>query len=306
MRKRSRIAVASAVGLLLVAAALAAAQGSSRGAAGRSGKELGVAVSSSDRTERAQKRSLSRSERLATTSTGPNVGTGVFQGVSPAVSSLPVLPVKPITQLSTRDFENLRPSTKPVSGGDPVVQKKKGTGEISGPLQSFDGICLPFGPPCSEPSSCGGLPPDTNGDVGPTQYVQMVNTDFAVYSKTGQGLRTATPINQLWSGVGGECATHNDGDPVVQYDQLANRWLLSQFIAQPAAGEQYGECFAVSTSGDATGSYYLYTFLFRQGSPNTFHDYPHLGVWPDGYYMSTNEFEDGQETSKGAGAFEVS
>jgi len=53
----------------------------------------------------------------------------------------------------------------------------------------------------------------------------MVNTDFAVYSKTGQVLRHATPINQLWSGVGGECFAHNNGDPVVVYDQFAGRWL---------------------------------------------------------------------------------
>jgi hypothetical protein len=85
----------------------------------------------------------------------------------------------------------------------------------------------------------------------------------------------------------------------VVYDQLANRWLLTQFIASPATGESYGECVAVSTTSDATGSYYLYTFLL---SPNVFLDYPKFGVWPDGYYMSANEFPDGSETSSGAAA----
>ena len=70
---------------------------------------------------------------------------------------------------------------------DPVVQHRKGSGPLSAPIQNFDGICLPFGPPCAQPSSCSCLPPDTNGEVGDTQYVQMVNTDFAVYSKTGAG-----------------------------------------------------------------------------------------------------------------------
>jgi hypothetical protein len=95
----------------------------------------------------------------------------------------------------------------------------------------------------------------------------------------------ATQINQLWRGAGGECEIHNDGDPVVLYDQFADRWLLSQFIV--ADGDEYGECIAVSASGDPTGQYYRYEFLF---GPDTFHDYPHLGVWPGGYFMTTHEF----------------
>ena len=85
--------------------------------------------------------------------------------------------------------------------------------------RTSDGICLPFGEPCALPSSCTGLPPYTNGEVGATQYVQMVNTDFVVFSKTGQVLRGATPINQLWANAGGECSIHDNGDPVVVYDQ---------------------------------------------------------------------------------------
>jgi hypothetical protein len=106
----------------------------------------------------------------------------------------------------------------------------------------------------------------------------MVNSNFAVYSKTGTVLRTSTPINQLWAGTNSECATHNDGDPVIVYDQLANRWLLSQFIATPQTGEQYGECVAISTTSDATGAYYRYTFLFGSVAPQTFFDYPKFGV----------------------------
>jgi hypothetical protein len=232
-----------------------------------------------------------------TSSFGPNVIDGIYQGESPLVSQLPVLPVIP-GPLHTRDNESLH------SGGsnaqDTVVQHRKGSGPLSVPIQNFDGICLPFGPVCNEQSSCSCLPPDTNGEVGATQYVQSVNTDFAVYSKTGAVLRTATPINQLWANTNGECKTHNEGDPVVLYDQLARRWLISQFIAQPVSGEQYGECIAVSTSSDATGSYYLYEFLF--GS-DVFFDYPKLGVWPDGYYMMANEFPSTGATSSGVGVF---
>jgi hypothetical protein len=236
----------------------------------------------------------------STASFGPHVGSGVYDGLSPAVGDLPVIPVSPPTSITARDNENLHPSATQTNAKDPVVQKTKGSGPISDPIANFDGICLPFGPPCDQASSCSCLPPDTNGEVGATQYVQIVNSDFAVYSKAGSVLRAATPINELWAGTNSECANHNDGDPVVVYDQLANRWLLSEFIAQPSSGEQYGECIAVSTTSDATGAYHLYTFLF---GPDIFFDYPKIGVWPDGYYMTANEFPSSSVTSSGAAAF---
>jgi hypothetical protein len=230
---------------------------------------------------------------------GPHVKQGVFQGLSPKVSSLPVVKAVPGT-LRTRDNENLHPLAPTANVSDPVVQTKMGTQPISTPTANFDGICLPFGPPCAQGSTCSCLPPDTNGEAGATQYVETVNTNFAVYSKTGSLLRASTPINMLWKNASGECKTHNDGDPVVVYDQLANRWLISQFIATPSGTEQYGECIAISTTSSATGSYYLYEFDF---GPAVFYDYPKIGVWPDGYYMTANEFPTNSETSAGAGAF---
>src|SRR5436190_15743211 len=143
--------------------------------------------------------SASSSSTASSTATapsfGPHTGGGTFNGTSPAVSDLPVLPTVPITWVTARDNENLHPNATTSDAKDPVVQKKKGTGAISDPIANFDGICLPFGPPCDQASSCGCLPPDTDGEVGATQYVQMVNSDFAVYSKTGSVLRGATPIN---------------------------------------------------------------------------------------------------------------
>ena len=236
----------------------------------------------------------------ASTSFGPHVGTGTFDGVSPAVTDLPVTIPAIVTTLNGRDNENLGAASGTSSNAkDPVIQKQRGGGPLSAPLTSFDGICLPFGPPCAEASSCSCLPPDTNGEVGATQFVQMVNSDFVVFSKTGTVLRHATPIDALWSGTNSECAAHNDGDPVVVYDQFAGRWLLSQFIASPNAGESYAECVAVSTSSDATGTYNLYEFDW---GTNMFLDYPKIGVWRDGYYMSANEFPTGQATSAGAAA----
>ncbi|HEY3541184.1 MAG TPA: hypothetical protein VGK79_01470 [Gaiellaceae bacterium] len=238
---------------------------------------------------------------FAAATTAPKVGSGKFLGVSDAVANLPLPQVPVVTSVNPRDHENLVAAQGSASNAkDPVVQHGKGTGTLTQALTNFDGICLPGGQPCTDPSSCGCLPPDTNGAVGPTQYVQTVNSDFAVYSKaTGQALRHATPIDALWSGTSSECAVHNDGDPVALYDQYAGRWLISEFVAQPAAGESYAECIAISTTGDATGTYNLYEFDW---GPDMFLDYPHFGIWPDGYYMSANEFPAGQETSAGAAA----
>jgi hypothetical protein len=305
-RKRLRSAV-SARGfsrrLLIVAALVAVLVGIARVSGGASSNQAGVVSHPSAGIVRSGSSATAGGSGTGTasaTSFGPNVGNGIYDGESPAVSDLPVLPVPAPTSIIARDNENLHPSAFASTAKDPIVQKTKGTGPISDPIANFDGICLPFGPPCDQASSCSCLPPDTNGEVGATQYVQIVNSDFAVYSKAGTVLRGATPINQLWAGTNSECATHNEGDPVVVYDQLAKRWLISEFIASPNAGEQYGECIAVSKTGDALGGYYLYTFLF--GS-DTFYDYPKIGVWPDGYYMTANEFPTGQETSSGAGAF---
>lgn len=132
-------------------------------------------------------------------------------------------------------------------------------------------------------------PPDTNGTVGATQYVQWVNAEFAVFDKnTGALVAGPTPGNAVWAGFGGGCETNNDGDPVVQYDKIANRWILTQFSISTLP---YTQCVAVSTTSDATGTYNRYAFSF--GDSN-FADYAKLGVWPDAYYMSLNIFMDGQ------------
>ncbi len=129
------------------------------------------------------------------------------------------------------------------------------------------------------------VPPDTQGDVGLTQYLQAINLILAVYNKA-TGARTFGPVTvaSLWAGFGGECETNNDGDPIVLYDDAADRWLVSQF-AIAADGHQ---CIAISTTNNPAGSYFRYDFVV---SPDAFNDYPKLGVWPDGYYMSANEFE---------------
>ena len=140
------------------------------------------------------------------------------------------------------------------------------------------------------------LPPDTNGEVGPNHYVQIVNTAYEVFNKNGTVAAPAVPINTLWTTFGGACATHNDGDPVVNYDQLADRWVITQFTSSAP----FTECFAVSTTGNPLGTYNRYAFP-SPNPTNLFGDYPKIGVWPDGYYMSTNEFNAAGTTFLGAG-----
>ena len=133
-------------------------------------------------------------------------------------------------------------------------------------------------------------PPDTNGAVGATQYVQWVNTYFAVFDKTTGAIAAGFPKpgNSVWVGFGGGCQTNNDGDPIVQYDKLANRWILTQFSVSTTP---YLQCVAVSQTSDATGAYYRYAFSYGN---TQFNDYPKLGVWPDGYYISYNIFNNAQ------------
>ena len=148
--------------------------------------------------------------------------------------------------------------------------------------------------------ACGNcLPPDPNGAIGPNHYVQMVNSNIAIYNRTGATLMAPVAINSLWSVTpNSECFANNNGDPIVLYDQLADRWLVSQFVS--SAAPNYAQCIAISQTGDPTGAYYLYEF---DQAVDVFNDYPHIGVWPDGYYMSTNQFPDSTTGTVAAGAW---
>ncbi|MCP4539527.1 MAG: PKD domain-containing protein [Chloroflexi bacterium] len=139
------------------------------------------------------------------------------------------------------------------------------------PILNFEGI--PF---------TGVAPPDTVGEVGPNHYIQMTNgnggTPVAIYDKSGSLLGGPFVLDSLWTG-GGSCAAGH-GDPIVLYDRLADRWLLSEF-----ADSGNHLCVYVSqTSDPVTGGWYGYDF-----STPDFPDYPKYAVWPDAYYVSSNE-----------------
>jgi len=148
--------------------------------------------------------------------------------------------------------------------------------------------------------------PDSNGAAGATQFVQIVNDSFAVFNKSNGSLAYGPAHgNTLWQALGGGCAANPNLDEIAQYDKLANRWVMFM----PAFGTPAYLCIAVSTTSDATsGAWNLYSF---QPPVNTtlchcrmMTDYPKLGVWPDGYYLSFNMIWNGNYEGVGACVFD--
>lgn len=133
----------------------------------------------------------------------------------------------------------------------------------------------------------GVLPPDTVGAIGVSHYVQMTNLSFAIYNRDGTIAYGPANNNTLWGALGGPCATENDGDPIVLYDKVAHRWLMSQFALPNFPNGPFYQCIAISQTEDPTGGWHLYSYLVSNTKLN---DYPKFGSWPDGYYMSINQF----------------
>src|SRR5437899_2487443 len=217
-----------------------------------------------------------------------------YLGVMPVVKfdiSPPLRSIKPVSAKPIELRENeeqgpipLKPAGRVVR--DPVVQRVLGKIGIPSPIISFDGAS----------NLCGGCaPPDPNGAVGPNNVVTMDNVHFQVFDKSGNSLFGPAANNTLWSGFGGDCQTDNAGDPVVLYDQLADRWILTQFTS---GGPTFFECVALSQTNDPAGSYYRWAI----STGNNFPDYPKAGMWPDAYYFSTREFAGGS-TFVGVGAY---
>jgi len=140
-------------------------------------------------------------------------------------------------------------------------------------------------------------PPDTELSVGLTQVVQWVNLQFAVFDKLGNIIQGPTPGNAIWQGFGGPCEQQNQGDPIVLYDKMADRWLFSQFaFATDSLGnplQPFYQCYALSTGSDARGPYFRWAYNFQ----STFNDYAKHGVWPDAYYSTFNQFPNNGATN---------
>jgi hypothetical protein len=161
---------------------------------------------------------------------------------------------------------------------------------------NFDGVGNGFTGP-SGTFTVNAAPPDTNAAVGPNNVVQIVNTDYAVFNKSGTATFGPVAVNTLWAGFGGLCQTNNDGDPVVRYDRAADRWIIIQLAVTNANGSSvpFQICVAVSATGDPAGSFSRYSFAYAN-----FPDFPKLAVWPDAYYLTVNQFNAAGTTFLGA------
>ena len=130
-------------------------------------------------------------------------------------------------------------------------------------------------------------PPDPNGAAGPDHYFQAINLVFRIFDKEGNTLLGPLPTASLWSGLGGVCETGSVRTPIVRYDQLANRWVVTQSGLDTADASVHA-CFAVSVTPDPTGSYNQYDFLI---DPDAIATSARIGMWPDGYYLTVNQVD---------------
>jgi hypothetical protein len=211
--------------------------------------------------------------------------------------SIPLRSMAPVpvgSELRENEPVQRMPQRPVAHRADPVVQTTVSPA-VPTPSASFDGLGQGFTGPQGS-FSVTGVPPDPNASVGATQIVEIVNTGFAVFSKTGTVLYGPANTNTLFSGFGGPCQTTNDGDAVARYDGLANRWVITQFANVQTSGPFY-ECVAVSQTSDATGAYNRYSYQYA-----SFPDYPKLAVWPDAYYVTYNLFNAAGTTFQGAEA----
>src|SRR3954452_15459182 len=196
----------------------------------------------------------------------------------------------------TLPIRQVRPEREP-----PIVKPVTIQGKVVPPNRNI-AAPAPQNAPAPSPSTSflgldfaswgAGHPPDTVGDVGPNHYIEAVNTSIGIYSKTGGPPLAAINFNTLMSQghFGNLCDTNNFGDPIVLYDTFEDRWVITDFAFPLVAGNPVApayECFAVSKTGDpVAGGWNFFSFEIT----GAFGDYPKLGVWPDGIYMSVNLF----------------
>ena len=205
-----------------------------------------------------------------------------------------------INEQNAREFKSRRPEAAKLASLDASLQSLKPieSQTPSVPSLTFDGLHAVDNVPL-----IGGTvaPSDENVDVGPNDVVQTVNVAFRVYDKNGNPKIPPTLMSSLFSKLGGICANADRGDPVVLYDRMADRWFMTQF-AFLGAGQvpPFHQCVAVSQNGDPTGAYYTYDF---ETPGAEFPDYGKFGVWPDGYYMTVNQFTEPGDIFNGVGMY---
>src|SRR5437899_4779789 len=227
--------------------------------------------------------STPRTQRLTPTFYRP-----VAFDVSPALRSLPPA-ARPLVFDPNKIIE-VRPERRGSEGpeahrvkaysADGVLQLFGPAPTIPAPLLTFEGLSN------QDNFNLYGFrvnPPDSDGEVGPNHYVELINLALAVFDKQGNLLLGPIAIGSLWSGFAIPDRTDRSGDPVVLYDQLEDRWLLSQFTTR---GPIFYNCVAISQTGDPTGAYFRYAFSTGVNFP----DYPKYGLWRNMYIITTREF----------------
>lgn len=167
-----------------------------------------------------------------------------------------------ITPNKFRRYSYINLAAKP-SKRDPVLQFGHKRSLSLTPTKFWKGI---------NESSQGASPPDPSGAIGLNHYVQMVNTAMQIFDKNGNSLWGPTSLSSVFPG------SLNDGDPIVLYDQFANRWFISQF--QESGNKML---LAISKTSDPLGGWFYYDYSFDE-----FPDYPKFSIWKDGYYMTAN------------------
>ena len=189
-----------------------------------------------------------------------------------------------------------------------IMQDSSGISDASIVQDSFIGLAMPAPMANFEAVSNvnGVVPPDTQGDIGydpetgTKYYVQWVNLSFQIWDVSEPtapvSLYGPAAGNTLWTGTSTICEYQNSGDPITLFDPLAKRWLMSQFAL--GFPDNFHQCIAISATADPTGEWYLYDY---QTSTTMMNDYPKFGVWPDGYYMSVNQFRGDNSAYGGVG-----
>lgn len=208
---------------------------------------------------------------------------------------------RPVVPGKAREVVNYRGKGKPAPSGstaqaDAILQASAGA-QITAVNSGF------YGASNNDNAALLGVmiaPPDTDGQVGRTHYVQMINLLTTVFDKSGNIVPDGQfASNAFWDGQGGNCEAYNQGDPIVLYDDVADRWLVSQFAFPDSMGS-YSQCVAVSTGGDPMGGWNRYEFPFEAYGLN---DYPKHGIVSDSITMMANLFSKRGRNFNWAGTF---
>jgi hypothetical protein len=159
---------------------------------------------------------------------------------------------------------------------------------MPGPLLTFEGLD-------QSQDCCDFAVPDTDGDVGPNHYIEALNDGFNIFDKNGNTLSGPTTFNSFFSTLKGTpCEDDNSGDPFVFYDQIADRWVITDFAHPEIPGTSFFECIGVSQTGDpVAGGWNLYALQTDPAHLNQLGDYPKWAMWNDGamqnaYFLTVN------------------